>query len=79
MFSDLSVKSIVIPPASTGTTAISRAAVHGHESGRGASSSYRLRGHGLLWMRSACLVYVHWAMYGACMGYAWYMLSECWG
>ena len=27
MFSDLSVNSIVIPPASTGTTAISRAAV----------------------------------------------------
>ena len=27
VFSDLSVKSIVIPPASTGTTAISRAAV----------------------------------------------------
>ena len=35
MFRDLSVKSIVIPPASTGTTAISRAAVQCHESASG--------------------------------------------
>ena len=44
MFRDLSVKSIVIPPASTGTTAISRAAVQAMSDFLG----IRAMGHGLL-------------------------------
>ena len=45
VFRDLSVKSIVIPPASTGTTAISRAAVQGY------GSDLRSTGHAIgLWM-----------------------------